>query len=84
MEPLTLVPAGLAHDHKTREEIQGLLVQGSEVQSQRMSEKLTRTVALQRAQSAQETMICSVWYMIRLFKISEKEDLTLTAEEEYG
>ena len=30
------------------------------------------------------SMICSVWYMIRLFKISEKEDLTLTAEEEYG
>ena len=25
-------------------------------------EKLTRTVALQRAQSAQETMICSCWH----------------------
>ena len=32
--------------------------------SQRVSEKLTRTVALQRVQSAQETMICSYWYYI--------------------
>ena len=36
------------------------LAQGSEVQSQRVSEKLTRTVALQRVQSVQETMICSI------------------------
>ena len=37
---------------------------GSEVQSQRVSKKLTSTVALQRAQSAQETMICSCWYCV--------------------
>ena len=36
------------------------------VQSQRVSEKLTRTVALQRVQSAQETMICSYWYYLFL------------------
>ena len=41
-----------------------LLAQGSQVQSQRVSEKLTRTVALQRVQSAQETMICSYWYLL--------------------
>ena len=28
------------------------------------SEKLTRTVALQQAQSAQETMICLYWYTL--------------------
>ena len=33
--------------------------QRSDDQSQRVSENLTRTVALQRVQSAQETMICS-------------------------
>ena len=38
-----------------------LLAQKSNVQSQRISQKLTRTVALQRAQSAQEIMICSSW-----------------------
>ena len=37
---------------------------GSEVQSQRVSETLTSTVALQHAQSAQETMICSCWYCV--------------------
>ena len=29
-----------------------------------MSEKLTSTAALQRAQSAHETMICSCWYCV--------------------
>ena len=37
-----------------------MLAQGSEVQSQRVSKKLTRTVALQWAQSAQETK----WFVL--------------------
>ena len=36
-----------------------LRAQKSEVQSQRVSKNITRTVALQRAQSAGEIMICS-------------------------
>ena len=51
-----------------------LLAQGPEVQSQWVSKKLTCTVALQRAQSAQETMICSFWdrFMYNAMEIKQR------------
>ena len=55
-----------------------LLAQGPEVQSQWVSEKLTCTVALQRAQSAQETMICSLKWSLVFVVVLDYNDYTVT------
>ena len=52
-----------------------MLAQGSELQSQRVSKKLTRTVALQRVQSAQETMICSLLVVMHRIEVRNHPSL---------